>query len=87
MLAQLELFPALWKSRLARLGTLEAAGICVAAQRLTDVSFAPVSSLLYAEYPNFFTIGVDGISATLRYAEPSQASHAKTSVLEVRAEA
>ena len=58
------------KAMLARLGTLEATGIYGAAYRLLDVSFAPVSSLLVAAYPNFFRVGLAGISATLRYAKP-----------------
>ena len=58
------------KAMLARLGTLEATGIYGAAYRLIDVSFAPVSSLLAAAYPNFFRVGLGGISATLRYAKP-----------------
>jgi O-antigen/teichoic acid export membrane protein len=58
------------KAMLARLGTLEATGIYGAAYRLIDVSFAPVWSLLAAAYPNFFRVGIGGISATLRYARP-----------------
>jgi O-antigen/teichoic acid export membrane protein len=58
------------KAMLARLGTLEATGIYGAAYRLIDVSFAPVWSLLAAAYPNFFRVGIAGISATLRYARP-----------------
>ncbi|HXW57729.1 MAG TPA: oligosaccharide flippase family protein [Candidatus Cybelea sp.] len=58
------------KTMLARLGTLEAAGIYGAAYRLIDVSFAPVWSLLNAAYPNFFRAGVGGISATIHYARP-----------------
>jgi O-antigen/teichoic acid export membrane protein len=58
------------KTMLARLGTLEATGIYGAAYRLIDVGFAPVWSLLAAAYPNFFRVGTEGISATLRYAKP-----------------
>jgi O-antigen/teichoic acid export membrane protein len=58
------------KAMLARLGTLEATGIYGAAYRLIDVSFAPVCSLLAAAYPNFFRVGIGGISATLQYARP-----------------
>ena len=58
------------KAMLARLGTLEATGIYGAAYRLIDVSFAPVWSLLTAAYPNMFRAGIEGISATLRYARP-----------------
>lgn len=58
------------KTMLARLGTLEATGIYGAAYRLIDVSFVPVSSLLAAAYPNFFRVGIEGISAALQYARP-----------------
>jgi len=58
------------KAMLVRLGTLEATGIYGAAYRLIDVSFAPVWSLLAAAYPNFFRVGIGGISATLQYAKP-----------------
>jgi O-antigen/teichoic acid export membrane protein len=56
------------KTMLARLGSLEAAGIYGAAYRLIDVTFVPIQSLLAAAYPNFFRTGVAGISATLGYA-------------------
>ena len=56
------------KTMLARLGTLEAAGIYGAAYRLIDVTFVPIQSLLAAAYPNFFRTGVAGIAATLGYA-------------------
>ena len=58
------------KTMLARLSTLEATGIYGAAYRLIDVSFAPVTSVLVAAYPNFFRVGVDGIPATFRYMRP-----------------
>jgi O-antigen/teichoic acid export membrane protein len=57
------------KTMLARLGSLEAAGIYGAAYRLIDVTFVPIQSLLAAAYPNFFRTGVAGISATLGYAK------------------
>lgn len=55
------------KSMLARLATLEAAGIYAAAYRLIDVAFLPVRSLLYATYPSFFRAGSQGIAGTLAY--------------------
>ena len=58
------------KTMLARLGTLEATGIYGAAYRLIDVSFVPISSLLWAAYPNFFRAGNAGIAAALNYAKP-----------------
>ncbi len=58
------------KTMLARLGTLDAAGIYGAAYRLIDVSFVPVSSVLAAAYPNFFRVGANGLSAGLAYSKP-----------------
>ena len=58
------------KTMLASLSTLSATGIYGAAYRLIDVSFAPVSALLYAAYPNFFREGVNGITSTLVYVRP-----------------
>lgn len=56
------------KTMLARMGTLTATGIYGAAYRIIDVSFAPVSALLSAAYPNFFRKGAIGISSSLTYA-------------------
>src|SRR5262249_54903305 len=58
------------KTMLARLSTLEAAGIYGAAYRIIDVSFVPVSALLWSSYPGFFRAGTDGVSAALRHALP-----------------
>jgi O-antigen/teichoic acid export membrane protein len=58
------------KTMLARLSTLEATGVYGAAYRLIDVSFVPVSALLWAAYPNFFRAGARGISSSLVYAKP-----------------
>lgn len=55
------------KTMVARLSTLEAAGIYAAAYRLIDVAFIPVRALLNAAYPTYFRRGVDGIHATLKY--------------------
>jgi O-antigen/teichoic acid export membrane protein len=49
---------------------LDAAGIYGAAYRIIDVSFAPVSSLLSAAYPNFFRAGARGLSSSFAYAKP-----------------
>src|ERR1700722_16914892 len=46
------------KTMVARLSTLEAAGIYAAAYRLIDVAFIPVRALLNAAYPSFFRHGV-----------------------------
>lgn len=56
------------KTMLAKLSTLEAAGIYAAAYRLIDVTFIPVRSLMAAAYTRFFQKGVGGIRATLRFA-------------------
>lgn len=56
------------KTMLARLATLEAAGIYAAAYRLLEVAFAPVRSILYASYARFFKVGADGIRGSVRLA-------------------
>jgi len=58
------------KTMLARLSTLEATGIYGAAYRIIDVSFVPVSALLWSSYPNFFRAGSDGVAATWNFAVP-----------------
>jgi len=58
------------KTMLARLSTLEATGIYGAAYRIVDVSFVPISALLWSAYPSMFRHGAKGISATLVYAKP-----------------
>jgi len=57
------------KTMLARLSTLEAAGIYGAAYRLIEVSFTPVISLMYATYTRFFQHGSGGIRGSLSYAK------------------
>jgi O-antigen/teichoic acid export membrane protein len=56
------------KTMLARLATLDAAGVYGAAYRLVDMVFLPVSSLLAASYAQFFQHGVGGLRATARFA-------------------
>ena len=58
------------KTMLARLSTLEATGIYGAAYRIIDVSFVPVSALLWSSYPHFFRTGAEGIAAAWSYAGP-----------------
>lgn len=58
------------KAMLARLSTLGATGIYGAAYRVMTVSFAPVTALLAAAYPNFFRKGTAGIAGGLSYAIP-----------------
>jgi len=55
------------KTMVARLATLEAAGVYAAAYRLIDVAFIPVRALLNAAYPGFFRNGKDGLGATCQY--------------------
>jgi O-antigen/teichoic acid export membrane protein len=56
------------KTMLARLATLEAAGIYAAAYRLIDMAFLPVRALLAAAYPSFFRHGEGGVGGSLRFA-------------------
>jgi O-antigen/teichoic acid export membrane protein len=58
------------KTMLASLSTLVATGIYGAAYRIVDVSFSPVSALLYAAYPGFFRAGMGGIAGSCKYAKP-----------------
>ena len=58
------------KTMLTRLGSFAATGVYGAAYRLIDVSFAPVSALLYAAYPHFFRKGSLGLAPGLLYARP-----------------
>jgi len=56
------------KTMLARLATLDAAGIYAAAYRLIDIAFLPIRALLAAAYPSFFRHGEDGIAGSLGFA-------------------
>ncbi len=55
------------KTMLARIGSLDAAGIYAAAYRLIDVAYAPVRALQSAAYPGFFRIGQGGLASTVVY--------------------
>ena len=55
------------KTMVARLATLEAAGVYAAAYRLVDVAFIPVRALLSAAYPSFFRVGKGGLGATIQH--------------------
>jgi O-antigen/teichoic acid export membrane protein len=57
------------KTMMARLSTLDAAGIYAAAYRLIDVAFIPVRALLNAAYPGFFRAGAGGIQASMNYGQ------------------
>jgi len=66
-LSALSIYNDIDKTMVARLATLEAAGIYAAAYRLIDVAFIPVRSVLIAAYPGFFRQGADGLQASLHY--------------------
>jgi O-antigen/teichoic acid export membrane protein len=55
------------KTMLARMVSLDAAGIYAAAYRIIDVAFTPVRSLLNAAYPRFFRHGASGIDVSLSF--------------------
>lgn len=55
------------KTMLARLATLDAAGIYGAAYRLIDVSTVPIASLLASAYTKLFRVGLGGIGSTFVY--------------------
>lgn len=55
------------KTMVARLASLQAAGIYGAAYRLIDVAFIPVRALLNAAYPTYFRRGVHGLHSSLQY--------------------
>lgn len=57
------------KTALARLATLEAAGIYAAAYRIVDVLFVPIISLLTATFPRFFQHGSLGLEPSVQYAK------------------
>jgi O-antigen/teichoic acid export membrane protein len=56
------------KIMVARLASLEAAGIYAAAYRVIDVAFIPIRSLLNAAYAGFFRRGAAGLRENIRYA-------------------
>ncbi len=55
------------KTMVARLSTLEAAGIYAAAYRIIDVAFTPVRALLNAAFPSFYRHGKDGLYSGLQF--------------------
>jgi O-antigen/teichoic acid export membrane protein len=55
------------KIMIARLASLEAAGIYAAAYRLIDVAFIPIRALLNAAYAGFFRRGAVGVRESVRY--------------------
>src|SRR5579885_805208 len=57
------------KTMLVKFAGLEATGIYGAAYRLVDVSFAPVSALVYSSLARFFRHGRLGLSEAMRFAK------------------
>ena len=55
------------KTMLARLATLDAAGVYAAAYRLIDVSTVPIAALLASAYSKLFRVGLGGIGSTFAY--------------------
>jgi O-antigen/teichoic acid export membrane protein len=56
------------KTMLGKLSSFAATGMYGAAYRIIDVSLVPVRAMLAAACPEFFRLGVDGPSATKKYA-------------------
>jgi O-antigen/teichoic acid export membrane protein len=78
------------KTMLARMATLDAAGIYAAGYRLIEVAFIPVRSLLAAAYPGFFRAGERGIRGSFTYAKlllPRAAAYSAVAVLALLAAA
>jgi O-antigen/teichoic acid export membrane protein len=55
------------KVMVARLGSLESAGIYAVAYRLIEVAFLPIRALLNAAYVEFFRRGAAGLQESVRY--------------------
>jgi O-antigen/teichoic acid export membrane protein len=56
------------KTMVARLSTLEAAGVYAAASRAVGMAFTPILSVFTATYYRFFVHGADGVRGTLKLA-------------------
>jgi O-antigen/teichoic acid export membrane protein len=56
------------KTLLARLGSLQAAGVYAVAYRATAMAFTPIAGLLSATYARFFKRGESGIHGSRRFA-------------------
>ena len=68
-LSSLTIYNDIDKTMMARLATLDAAGVYAAVYRLIDVSFLPVRAVLNAAYPGFFRSGAGGIVASMNYGQ------------------
>lgn len=67
-MSSLSIYNHIDKTMLAKLSTLEATGIYASAYRLIEVSFVPISSVVFASYPNFFKQGAKGIRGSVNFA-------------------
>lgn len=67
-MSSLSIYNHIDKTMLARFSTLEATGIYASAYRLIEVSLVPISSLVFASYPNFFKHGAKGIRGSVYFA-------------------
>lgn len=56
------------KTMLAKNSSLEATGIYAAAYRLIEVAMVPITSLIFASYPQFFKQGSKGIRHSVNFA-------------------
>jgi len=56
------------KTMLARLGTVEAAAIYAAAYRFIEAAILPIRSVANAAYPEFFRLGVQGVTSGFGFA-------------------
>jgi O-antigen/teichoic acid export membrane protein len=56
------------KTMLARLGTVEAAAIYAAAYRFIEAAILPIRSVANATYPEFFRLGVQGVTSGFGFA-------------------
>ncbi|MHB1330016.1 MAG: lipopolysaccharide biosynthesis protein, partial [Gemmatimonadales bacterium] len=56
------------KPLVARLSSVDAAGVYAAAYRIVDVAFAPVRALMYSSYATFFAHGALGVRSAMSFA-------------------
>jgi len=66
--AALKLYSDIDKTMLARLSTLEAAGIYSVGYRVVEITLVPLNALLATAAPRFFRVGAYGVRAALSYA-------------------
>jgi len=68
-LSSLMAYTDLDKALLARLASLDVAGVYAAAYRIVSFAFTPIRALLAATYSRFFQHGVQGITGSLSFAK------------------